>query len=54
MKAIVQILYMGQLAKEELGINHKMNISQDWPALTEEAKLRLDYISRMCTTKQVK
>jgi len=41
----VQIPDMEQLAKEELGVNHKQNMTQDWLAVTEEAKLRLGYIN---------
>lgn len=34
----IQIPHTEQLAKEELGVNHKLNVSQDRLALAEEGK----------------
>ena len=45
---------MEQLSKEELGVDHKLNVTQDWFAVTEEAKLRLAHINRIYITKQMK
>lgn len=41
----VEILHVEQLSKEEMGVNYKLNMTQDWLAVTEEAKLRLGYIN---------
>lgn len=45
---------MEQLSKEELGVYHKLIMSQDWLAVTEKAKLRLGHINRIYITKQMK